>query len=686
MALRPGERTRVRLLFFALGTVPVFLAGWLAHIQVFQKGQLSRGPDRPPLRLGAAAVDAQSDVTVKLPAPRGTILDRHGAVLAIDCDTYEVRADVRVPAKERADAGLFHSYLGKLAVDLADALVRDPAGEDRARLRERHQAMIAERLVRAFKAAELPRTGSLPKGAVPVRANILVSTDVDALANISALRAVAAARPHLQLDLQMKHKRVYPDREYTWGVVGFEMTVEVPGKRGARDKSYVRWGATGMERLGALMPGESGARTVMQDVGQRYYWTGPADLPSPAAMLHTTIDLELQRAACRELDRQAATRAATGKVTLPQWGSLLLVEIRTGDVLAMASFHRDEPNPKLAQVAPYQALYEPGSIVKPLVFAWAMQKGGLDWNDAIDCTSSGQHHERVVEETGRRVRDDHAVGVVTPHWALVNSSNIGSVKVGATLTKAQWQDWFRFHGFGSSLGLGLVHEQVGGHHKDSFAPKPETQFRRWSLSSFSQGYELQVNAMQVARAYVSMLRGRQSDLKLYRAVDLGDSAVVAPDEQDRPRELDPATIEAVTSALTDVLSSDPGATGRFVRERFEKEEGIELHGLVGGKTGTAVSSTVVKGKGKLEVRNASFVGFAPVDNPRYLAVCVLQKEGNARFYGGSYAAPPAIRLLLHALRMEEQRRLRQEPQVSVAPGEQAGAEGLQNEGRQGGDD
>ena len=145
----------------------------------------------------------------------------------------------------------------------------------------------------------------------------------------------------------------------------------------------------------------------------------------------------------------------------------------------------------------------------------------------------------------------------------------------------------------------------------------------------------------------------------------------------------------VTRIEEQVGPTDAAASGfipDIVRERFEKEEGIDLHGLVAGKTGTAVSATVVKGKGKLEVRNASFVGFAPANNPRYLAVCVLQKEGNARFYGGSYAAPPAIRLLLHALRMEEQRRLRQEPQVSVAPGEQAGAEGLQNEGRQGGDD
>ena len=74
------------------------------------------------------------------------------------------------------------------------------------------------------------------------------------------------------------------------------------------------------------------------------------------------------------------------------------------------------------------------------------------------------------------------------------------------------------------------------------------------------------------------------------------------------------------------------------------------------------------GKGAVEVRNASFVGFAPANAPRYLAVGVLQRDDSARFYGGSYAAPPAARLLLEALSLEQRQRLRQEPQVSATPG------------------
>jgi len=115
--------------------------------------------------------------------------------------------------------------------------------------------------------------------------------------------------------------------------------------------------------------------------------------------------------------------------------------------------------------------------------------------------------------------------------------------------------------------------------------------------------------------------------------------------------------------MVDVVSSDPHATGSHLRARMLKEEGIDLHGIVGGKTGTAVSNIGIPKRGKVEVRNASFLGFLPVEEPRWLAVCVLQKDDSARFYGGNYAAPLAVRLLLQAQRLAERRLLRQEPQA-----------------------
>jgi cell division protein FtsI/penicillin-binding protein 2 len=118
--------------------------------------------------------------------------------------------------------------------------------------------------------------------------------------------------------------------------------------------------------------------------------------------------------------------------------------------------------------------------------------------------------------------------------------------------------------------------------------------------------------------------------------------------------------------MTDVVSSDPHATGSHVHARMLKELGIDLHGTIAGKTGTAASMIGIPGRGSVEVRNASFVGFMPVEAPRWLAVCVLQKDDSARFYGGSYAAPPVVRLLLQCQRLEQQRQLRQESQVGAS--------------------
>ena len=94
--MKAGERFRVRFAFGLLGGVPVFLAGWLGWVQVAQAGELARDK-RAPLRLVAATADRQFQRDELVPAPRGTIVDRNGSVLALDCEVYEVRADIRVP-------------------------------------------------------------------------------------------------------------------------------------------------------------------------------------------------------------------------------------------------------------------------------------------------------------------------------------------------------------------------------------------------------------------------------------------------------------------------------------------------------------------------------------------------------------------------------------------------------------
>ena len=229
------------------------------------------------------------------------------------------------------------------------------------------------------------------------------------------------------------------------------------------------------------------------------------------------------------------------------------------------------------------------------------------------------------------------------------------------LDRPQWRDYMRLYGFGESLGLSLPHGRKGGWPRQSFDPKVrERSFRANSVISFSFGYEFQVTALHMARAYLRLLRGNAAELRVCRGVEIDGRWLPAPSSP-VGASFSPRVVDAISAAMTDVMSPDPQATGSHVRRRLEKELGIDVYGLLAGKTGTAASMIGIPGRGRVNVRNASFVGVIPAAQPRWLAVCVLQKDDSARFYGGSYAAPPATRLLLQAEKLVERRRCYQEP-------------------------
>ncbi|HEX5053572.1 MAG TPA: penicillin-binding transpeptidase domain-containing protein [Planctomycetota bacterium] len=673
--MKAGELARVRFAFGLLGAVPVFLIGWLGWLQLAHAGTIDRG-DRAPLRLLPATADRQARRSEIVPAPRGTIVDRHGSVLAIDCETYEVRARIVVPKKHRASVEAFRAWLRGLVDELTLALVVDPELADRAEARRQHQERLRKVLARAFELADLPATGPLP-AEHPVRADVLVAADVDVLSVVEALRDLATRNDALTFDFLRDHHRVYPDREFTYGLVGHTDTswAVMPG---ATTPSLHTFGVCGLESFLALEPDEAAVRRFLKDGSGQPYFLAPLDEPHVPTVLHTTIDIELQRTAVRELTRQAEAGAREGDVRIPKWGALVLVEIATGDIVAAASWHRDEKRGQVASFTPYQSLFEPGSIVKPLVFAYALEAGVVDWSHEYDCSPGGATYRELIGSLGRAsaVRDDHTCGVLTPHGIIVNSSNIGASYVGLGLDREQWRDYMRFYGVGTSLGLNLPHEHKGGPNRHSFdAGISVRSFRANSAISFSFGYELSVTAMHVARAYLRIFRGGAAELRLCRGVELDGRWYAAPAPAGSGARFRPEVVEAVRAAMVDVVSDEPHATGFKLHGDMLKEQGIDLHGFVAGKTGTAASDVGIPDRGKVNVRNASFVGFVPADAPRWLAVCVLQKDDSARFYGGSYAAPPAVRLLLQAKALEDRRGSRQEPLRSDASNRSAPVSG-----------
>ena len=661
--MKQGELRRVRFAFGALGAVPVFLAGWLGWLQVAQAGELDR-EGRAPLQLVPATADRQSQRAESVPAPRGTIVDRNGSMLAIDRETYEVRASVVVPKRYRRDVRVFTGWLARLAEDLAKTLVADPDLPDRDELRRRHAQRLAGQFARAFRTEALPAAGALP-AKHPVTADVLVASGIDVLSVVQALRGFCVRHEYETVTLHFlrSFERAYPDREFTFGLVG-----HVDTRWQARDdsaKSLVTHGVCGLESFVVLDPADAQRRGFLKDGTGRAYFQAPFEDVVVPNVLQCTLDIELQRIAVRELTAQATAVGKDATASIPKWGALVLVEVATGDVLAAASWHRGDHLPQASAFTPYQSLCEPGSIVKPLVFAYALEAGVLDWSHVYDCRPGGATYRELIAQLGRSkpVRDDHDCADLTPHGIIVNSSNIGASYVGLGLSREQWRDYMSYYGFGTSLRLNLPHECLGGPNKWSFDPNTSTRgFRANSAISFSFGYELHVTAMHLARAYLRMLRGKGAELRLCRGVEIGGRWYDAPAAAATGPRFRRDVVEAVTEAMADVVSDDPHATGHHLHERMLKEIQIDLHRVIGGKTGTAASNVGIPGRGKVNVRNASFAGLLPAESPRWLAVCVLQKDDSALFYGGSYAAPPAVRLLLRCQELEGRRQLRQESQ------------------------
>ena len=229
--MKYGELLRVRFAFCLLGTVPVFLAGWFGYVQVAQAGRLER-PNRAPLPLSAEVADNYAKRSEALPAPRGSILDRNGATLAADCEAYEIRARVRVPSTKRSDMTLFRPWLERLADSLAMALVADPEIPQRSRSYAGHRQRLREVMWRAWKADSLPLRGEWPAGRRDV-IDFLVAGGVDRRRVLHALDSHDQSKAYPTLHLQRLHtfRRVYPERDLTYGIVGHTLTGEAVVKR-----------------------------------------------------------------------------------------------------------------------------------------------------------------------------------------------------------------------------------------------------------------------------------------------------------------------------------------------------------------------------------------------------------------------------------------------------------------------
>lgn len=651
------EPLRIAIVFAALGLLGVAVLWRLVDLQILH----GTGP--------RAALAKQK---VDLPAPRGGLFDRFGGQLAWDRPVYEGRvtaadfADLWTKADAPApDPARVQRARDRLVADLMWALTKAESQRPAA-VADRLRVTLRARVDRAIERAITRRKSSV---------DVLVDHDVDDPAVIEALRQLdtryAARAPrgeevafHPYFDFQPRWEREYGVGDALTGLVGRVQ----PGPLRIADATGVarlvddRLPVSGLERLRALIPGDPGYAALCADAHSRTYWTAERVEPDAPVGLHTTVDPSLQARADDEIATAAeAIRAHYG--TPPEWGALVLVDVRDGALVAAASYTagKDGNRDRNGAFAPAQRLFEPGSVVKPLHISMLYERGLVDWSREVDCRR-GYLAGSDIAAPGtrlprREIKDEHPSDMLLPRDVLVRSSNIGAVRLGLRLGAQGIEDYLQAYRFAERTASCYPGELAGTRP----GPIPSLSMAErlaYAGPSVLFGYQISVTPLQLTRAYLSFLSGRPRELRLIDAVERDGKLEKVPSESDGEAFLSMSTMAEIRAALVGVVEDEHGTArnvGKWLRDLRTRTGRTDL--VLAGKTGTSqYVGNATKWDGSKfhgDIRTASFAGFTPVDSPRFLAVCVFQKAGAGAFFGGTYAAPAASRLLVAALDREQ---------------------------------
>ncbi|HRN54472.1 MAG TPA: penicillin-binding protein 2, partial [Gemmatimonadaceae bacterium] len=362
--------------------------------------------------------------------------------------------------------------------------------------------------------------------------------------------------------------------------------------------------------------GTPGAQKVIRD--RRGRIVENVDLvraAQPGKDLTLSIDRRVQYLAHREL---RATLERTGASA----GSVVVMDIATGEILAMANLPTYNPNAVTGEHRDARRnrsvtdLIEPGSTIKPFIAAALLERGRVQMHDSVP-TYNG------VWRIGRRtISDVHKAKAMSFAEVILQSSNIGIVQFAERLTPREQYETLRDAGFGTASGLPYPSESPGRLY-------PVGQWSGTSQASLAMGYELSVTPVQLAAAYASFANGGLLvEPQLVQEIRGPDGRTVWRAERRVVRRMmSEATSFAMRDLLRDVVQGGTATSANLAT--FE----------VGGKSGTA-RRTSADGRGyEAGAYTASFVGLFPADDPQYVILVKLDNPKAGSYYGGRVAAP-----------------------------------------------
>lgn len=514
--------------------------------------------------------DSQQMRNLEVRAPRGAIFDRNGRPLAMSLPVDSVAVDPRQ--------------------------IKDPvvAAEILAGVLSLDEAVLLERLKSAAD-------GPGRRGFLWIKRKISREESV-------RLRGMKLE----WVEFRQESRRYYPNGSLAAHLLG--------------GVDQAEQGNAGIEMaLEDELQGLPGSVRMLADVRNRGYNSEVFVEPQPGRNLALTIHEGIQYAAERELKTAVEDNDCLT-------GSIVAMDPRTGDVLALANYPTYDPNEpvkpgekekqarfNLAASVPF----EPGSVFKVITIAAALETTPLTPDSIIAC-GNGR-----INLFGRLIRDHDPYAALSMADVLAKSSNIGAIQIGLRVGDARMYEYVKRFGFGKATGVPVPAESGG-------MVRRVNDWEPSSIGSVAMGHELSATTLQLARACSVIANGGllvRPRLILSHQKP-GGKHVLEPNEE--PKRI----IRPETAIKTRQMM-----------------EGVVLHGTgkkahldgytAGGKTGSAQIFDLEK-KVYTHRYNASFMGFAPVANPSVVVVVTLN---GASKYGGAVAAPVFREVAATALRL-----------------------------------
>ncbi|MCD0501857.1 peptidoglycan D,D-transpeptidase FtsI family protein [Bordetella petrii] len=401
---------------------------------------------------------------------------------------------------------------------------------------------------------------------------------------------------------QPETRRYYPDGEVTAHLVGFT-SIEDKGQEGVE------------LTFDDLLSGTPGSRRVIKDrLGRVIEDVQAVTLPVNGRDLHLSIDTRLQYLVYRELNDAVERHQASA-------ASAIIMDVHTGEILALASLPTFDPNrretfhtPNLRNRA-ITDTFEPGSIMKPFTAALALDLGRINTSTQFETGNGAFRYQ------GNTIHDVSRNGTLTVGGVLRRSSNIGMTMISEKLESREMWERFTELGFGRAPQLGFP----------GAAPGRLRPWDRWRLiekATMAYGYGLSVSLLQVARAYTVFAR---------------DGDMVSPTLI--KRDSDPTSVKIYSPKVAQLVRGMLEAAAGPEGAKAAQVQGYR----VAGKSGTA--RKIVDGKYSTQRYRSSFVGFAPVSDPRIVVAVSIDEPKTGGYYGGAIAAPIFSSIVGGSLRM-----------------------------------